>query len=502
MNKEETLVEFLKGLHIAVNNSLAYSRQHPYFLKSTHEFKQKIEALFPFLTPIKVNISADSLFIDGKYWNKLPASVELSRLLHLRKIKGVEFRPGLTTEELADFLNFLSLQPKEIAKNGGLASILTKVNKEHLFLEELDYSGLLVGSGASKESKDLWLYIFKEAVESQDTQAMDELADGFMSAGSSLSVKDIVGDDKLNEDLSRFLQHLKDKDLEKFHRCSREISRLILKTGANANVDNPEKLKEILDNIEDNDLADSLWTSIVESNNTDDLTFKVFSQIAGQDKLEKAALSLREDQGKKDALRNDSALIKKIQSILTAPNIQNVSPTYHNALASLIQDISFMNNLFFDQEAMRGNYRMMMLNLLTQEGTLDGLNLILEGINKEWDGVLKDKDYKFLRLLFDAIKQKETQDLFPPSVFERAKENILQFVENNIWEGGQDSEDFNYLAAAIQKCSLKFDFYMDKIFKEDKLVPGGFKLFLKILPLVFVDKGSIKHGNDEEREEG
>ena len=57
MDKEEALHEFIKGLRIAFNNSLAYPRQHPYFVKSVDEFRQKIEVLSGFLKPIKLYIT-------------------------------------------------------------------------------------------------------------------------------------------------------------------------------------------------------------------------------------------------------------------------------------------------------------------------------------------------------------------------------------------------------------------------------------------------------------
>ena len=62
MDKEEALGDFLKGLRIAINNSLAYSRQHPYFLKSAQDFKVKIENLFSWF-PLKSGLS----FVDANF---------------------------------------------------------------------------------------------------------------------------------------------------------------------------------------------------------------------------------------------------------------------------------------------------------------------------------------------------------------------------------------------------------------------------------------------------
>ena len=216
MDKEEALTGFLKGLRIAINNALAYSRQHPYFLKSTQEFKEKIDSLFVFLDPIKVSATSGSLFLDGKYWDKVVSSVELAKILHQRKIKSIEFKSGLVVSELADVLSFLALQPKEILKKGGLSRLLRGMDSQHIRIEELDYSGLLGAGGQGEAAKDIWLYLFNEAVENQDAQKINEFADNFSEGIKNLSVKKVIEDNKLRENLHGLLHYLKDGDKEKY----------------------------------------------------------------------------------------------------------------------------------------------------------------------------------------------------------------------------------------------------------------------------------------------
>ena len=96
MNKEEALNDFLKGLRIVFSNATAYSKDHPYFIKSVENFRQKIDTLFNFLNPIKINIAPNFLFLYDRCWDKEAPYVELASLLHFRKIKSIEFREGLT----------------------------------------------------------------------------------------------------------------------------------------------------------------------------------------------------------------------------------------------------------------------------------------------------------------------------------------------------------------------------------------------------------------------
>ena len=66
MEREEALHEFIKGLRIALNNSTAYPSTHPYFIKSAEEFKAKIEAILAFINPVRINVTPESLFLDGR----------------------------------------------------------------------------------------------------------------------------------------------------------------------------------------------------------------------------------------------------------------------------------------------------------------------------------------------------------------------------------------------------------------------------------------------------
>ncbi|MDD2679737.1 MAG: hypothetical protein PHO03_02910 [Candidatus Omnitrophica bacterium] len=477
MNKEEALTGFLKGLRTAINNALAYSRQHPYFLKSTQEFKEKIDNLFSFLDPVKISVTPESLFLDGKYWNKIATSVELAQILHQRKIKSIEFKSGLAVSELADALSFLALQPKEILKKGGLASLLKEVNSQHIRIEELDYSGLLGSRG--EDTKDIWLYLFNEAVEKQDAQKIDAFADNFSEGIKNLSVKKVIGDDKLRENLRGLLHYLKGEKKENFSKCSQELSGFFLNSGAQISADNADKLKEIFSDLDANDFTDVLFSQISNSPNLNTLNLSLFSRLAGEDKAQSITSYLEAKVKGKGELKNKPALLKKIKDLLSGSDAQTVSPAYHLGLSALIKDISFKDTLFFDREQLRANYCLVILNLLSREKDPEGLRLILEGLNREWPAIAQKKDYKFLRYLLDLLKQKNKE--LPPDISEEITKRISEIAENDIWEE-EIPEDLHYLADNLERITLSADFYLDKFFKEKKVNAPALNLFLKFFP--------------------
>lgn len=479
MDKEEALTTFLKGLRVAINNALAYSRQHPYFLKSTQEFKEKIDALLIFLDPIKVSATTNSLFLDGKYWDKIFASAELAQILHQRKIKSIEFKSGLNVPELADCLSFLALQPKEILKKGGLSRMLKDMDSRHIRIEELDYSGLLGSQGEA--TKDIWLYLFNDAVEKHDSGKINEFADNFAEGVKNLSVKKVIEDNKLRENLQELLHYLKDEDREKFLKCSQELSGVFLNSGAQVSAESIDKLKKIFSDLDGNDFADLLLSQVSDANKLNTLNLQLFSRLAGEEKADKFASRLADQVKGKTELSNKPVLYKKIKDLLSGPDAQTVSTAYHLALTTLIKDISFKDTLFFDREQLHFNYRAIILNLLIQEKDIESLRMILGKLDKEWAGIIQDKDYQLLNYLLAALKQKDRAGELPAGVLEDIAKRIGEVVENNIWEevvpGG-----LAQLADALDKSYAAAEFYLDKIFRENRLNTHGLKLFLRFFP--------------------
>ena len=45
MNKDEALLDFVKGLRIALNTSSAYSQDHPYFVKAARRSSKRARLL-------------------------------------------------------------------------------------------------------------------------------------------------------------------------------------------------------------------------------------------------------------------------------------------------------------------------------------------------------------------------------------------------------------------------------------------------------------------------
>ncbi|MCX5701106.1 MAG: hypothetical protein NTZ63_06170 [Candidatus Omnitrophica bacterium] len=477
MNKDEALIGFLTGLRTVIHSTQAYSSEHPYFLQSIQEFKQKIDQVFSFLDPVKINVTASSLFLDGKYWDKVFVSFELSQILHSRKIKSVEFKSGLTIAELAHFLSNLSLQPAEILKKDGLSNMLKNVSTQNISIEELDYSRLMGSEG--KETKDIWLYLFKTNVEAQDSDKINAFVDSFLAGvDKNLSVKSIIEDANLSKELGSFLSQLKSASNEKFPECLKRITQIVLDSSGTVSRKDINKIKEVFRALDDNDFADILLSQIKSKDNLNTLNFELFSQLAGRERVDKMPSLFSK---KKQDLNDNQALAKKVKGILFSPESDNLSPSYRLTLSALIKDISFKSILVFDQTQLQLSYRMVILDFFDQEKSKVGLDSILSRLRKDWISINSDEDYSFFRSLLEVAKKKKSAAEFSADALADIQEWIGGYLETDMWFD-LSSKDFIYLFDSMERTYLSADIYFEKIFEENKVSLYGLRQFLMFVP--------------------
>lgn len=492
MEKEEAINEFLKGLRIVLNNASAYFKEHPYFIKSVKDFKQKVDQLFNFLSPIRIDITPHSLFIEGRHWEKQALYVELASMFHLRKIKGVEFRAGLTVEELVNFLSSVSLPIKEILRQGGLQNILDKEKNEHIHVEELDYSQFLKGEG--EEAKDIWVYLFRKSVEKQDLDKINEFADNFEEIIKKFKASDILQDGELRENLYNFLSYLKAAQKDKFSNCTKDLLRLVLKDEGVLREEKLDEIRLFFKDLEIKDLTQELWNGIVEDDKFNALNLAVFSRLMPEDTHKSIAIGLQEKTNMKEALNISPLKRKKIKELLFSNESPFISNFYRNVLTSLSRESAISEGFSFEQEGVNKHYRLVLLNLLTQEKNKEYLNLISQCLVKECANAILEKNFEYLKYLLGAVNKKIKDDPYLSGSLTDLEKNISNFIENEVFENDSIS-DSDYFIDALKISALGADFYLDKIFNQKKVNPSVLKLWFKL----FSDKMYLFYDNLKEK---
>jgi hypothetical protein len=477
MNKDEALVEFLKGLRVAIHNSLAYQPDHPYFLKSAETFKQKALDLFGFLSPVKINVAQETLFFEGSPRTKETFSAELAVILHARKVKSLIFNSGIEVNELIKFLSFVSLQPKEIARRGGFSVMFKDAGIEHILVEELDYSRLLGSKGEA--SGDIWEYLFKDTVNELDPAKINEFAETFLASINNLGVERIIDDDALRSDLSGFIGHLKNMKIEKFSQCVQELSKVVLDSSRQLNTGEVAKLKEVFSELKENDFADILLSQLSAKKKLNSINFELFSQLAGKERLDNISSIIA---GNKAWPKDHVLAAKKVQDLLSGPDSESISPAYRHVLSALVKDVIYKEEVYFDRQELFFNYDWIILSLLDAEKSREGQEIIIKRLYKDWRKKNSVEDYRFLKTLFNVAARKKFQGELALESFVNIEKWIAEFCESDMWQGGVSAEHI-YLLDCLQGTTLSADDYLDKIFKENILNLYIIKRFFKAFSL-------------------
>jgi len=480
MNKEEALNDFLKGLRIVLNNASAYPKEHPYFKKSVETFKQKIDALFPFLNPIKIGITPDSLFIDGRYMAKTMLYTDLASVFHFRKIKNIEFKEGLTLDELISFLNSVSLPIKEILRQGGIKNILKKEGSPRLSFEELDYSELLQDEG--EEAKDIWVYLFKVTLANEDLNKISEFANNFEKIIRKFKAKDLFEDEELRHNIYNFLDYLKDKVKDKYQACVKELLKLVLKAKDIPQEEKIDKIKAFFKDLDKEELAEALLDTISKDDTYNHLSFQVFNRLFDEDTHRQIAPTLEKKIKEEEFIRANPRVIKRIKELFSVPDSAYILPLYRHALSWISDDNLLKDSFTFDRHLLYVNYIFLLLNLFIEEKNKETIGLISESLLKECNKVIEEKNLEYLKFIWEALDKKIEEDASLSGLFEGLEKCIYNFVENAVFEE-QDLIGLEYFIDKLRKSFLGFNFYLDKIFNEGKVNPYVLRLLFKFFPV-------------------
>ncbi|MDD5109104.1 MAG: hypothetical protein PHC29_06315 [Candidatus Omnitrophica bacterium] len=458
MDNEKILEGFFRALRVTLTNSFSYSKDHPYFIKSVENFKVKLEEALAVLDPLNIGITSSGIVVGGKNLTKSGFFEELAHLLHQRKIKTIEIRSGITLEELIQFLSVVSLPQKDVFKGGGINAILGKSKPVHLTIEELDYSVFLHGQGS--ECNDLWGYMLKEAVYSDDTVKLERIADEFGQLIKQSSGKDICEGEDLPANINEFLFCLKERNKEKFDKCAKDVFLWLMHNKKFLDAEKLEKLKPIFDCLDQEDFSAFLWEGILHEDNFDALSLNLFSKISEHRDTHKITEKFLSRTDGAERLKNNPSAVRRVQNLLTSPQGEDISPVYRNILESLVKGITPSGILSFDKKVLRQNYHYILLSLFSVSEDQDNLKFIAELLEKELPVIFEDNDIDFLKELHSFLAREKNDGM---EVCIELENKLSAFIENIVLNQSLPVQQ-EFLLDMVSSATQDINYYLDKIF--------------------------------------
>ena len=476
MNKEEVIEEFFRSLRVTLTTAFSYPKDHPYFIKSVENFKLKLQEIQALIDPFKIGVTDLGLVVEEKNLNRAGFYDELARLLHQRKIKSLEIQKGASFAEMVGFFSAISQAPKDIAKSGGIKGLLDKYQVPSFIIEELDYSAFLQKNG--QECVDVWGYMLKNAVQSNDQEKLSNLAENFGSLIKRTDQNDIFETEEIPSNIKEFLASLKIKNKEQFAKCSKELFLWILRNKKSLDEEKLAKLKLIFEGLNQDDLSNLFWEGLNQEENFDSLSLELFSKMAEQKNPSEIAQNILNKASASQQLNNNPKIVRRVRNLLSTTQDNRLSAVYRNTLESLIKEIASSGELIFDQKTLKENYRYIILDILSLDEDRDNLVLAAEVLEKELPGIFEDNDPVFIKDLWGVLNKRKKAG---NSVLVELEKKFSAFVENTVLNQPLLAER-EFLLEMISFASLEVGFYLDKIFLSEKANKNILNLYFKFFP--------------------
>jgi hypothetical protein len=474
VNNEIMLEDFFRSLRVTLTNAFSYSKDHPYFIKSVENFKVKLDPILATQNPFRIGVTSSGVMVDGKNLTRVGFYDELAHLLHQRKIKSIEIRTGVSPEELIKFFCVISLPQKEIFKSGGIKVLLGKEQLVHFMIEELDYSAFLQGEG--QDCTDVWGYMLKDAVYSNDPVKINQLADSFNSLIKRVNEKDLFDSEGISTEVNEFLISLKNKNKEKFEKCLNDVFLWLLRNKKTLTQDKLEKLKPAFNDLKQEEFTALLREGFSQEDNFDSLSLQLFSKISGQENSSSIAKDFFSKINETEGLKDDPGVVKKIRNLLSSSQDESMSAVYRNTVDSLVKNISYSGKLSFNHELLKENYRYIVLGILATDENMANLQMAVGILEKELTGVFEDNDFGFLKDLFNLLAQKKKDGL---KVFYDLEKSLSSAIENIVLNGNLTPEQ-EFLLGMVSSSGKELNSYLDKIFSDEKNKKPVLSLFLRL----------------------
>ena len=477
MNKEDVIEEFFRSFRVTLTNAFSYPKDHPYFIKSAQNFQLKLQEVQTILNPLKIGVADLGVVIGKETLTRKGFYDELARLLHQRKIKSIEINSGVTIAQIVGFFSLISNSPKDILKHGGVNALLDKQHLANFIIEELDYSAFLQENG--QECADVWGYMLKDAVQSNNQAKLNDLVDNFSNLIKRTNQNDIFEAEEVPDNIREFLVSLKEKNKDQFTKCSKDLFLWLLRNKKSLNEEKLAKLKLMFDGLNQEELGNLFWEGVLQEDNFDTLSLDLFSKISEQKNPSKIAEGFANKINTAQYLDNNPKAVKRLRDLLTGSQSDDqVSAVYRNTLESLIKGISSSGVLFFDQKTLKENYRYIVLNILSVDEDPDSLLLAAEILEKELENIFKDNDLGFLKDLWGLlVKKRKTGN----SVCSELEKKLSAFIENMVLNKTFPAES-EFLLEMVYLPTHEVNFYLDKIFAAEKADKHILSLFFKLFP--------------------
>ena len=481
MTKDEAIERLVRTMKLALDAGTRYFYEHPMFIQNVETFKQACDALFVFSNPIKIGIATRSLHIADTHLEQGKQYTDLAHAFHIKKIKNIELKQGVSVDELRKLLSYIALPLKDMIQKGGLTHILQQENISHVTVSELDYSELLYGEG-EEIGDDLWSYLLCDAAEKQDIQLIGKYAHYFTKTLQKGTVKRLIENNEVRENIQQFFATLHAKDESNYRYCAKELLKSTVKEKLPLTPDQIHQLTSFIKDLQSVDFADTLWEEIVTDEHFDTLSFNLFSQLTEEKKHHDITTSLAEKIQHNKSKLTIPRIRKRIKELFSDTSDLMVPEMYRHLLTSALHDTQSEGDIIYDRDHIYKNYCYILLDLLSFETNANRIHSIVEKIVRSWNTITEDTDIFYLKKLQEVIAERSEHDIVIKSKLTTLSQQISHHIEQLVLDKKIAIRDINFFLPFLEKSFFTITTYLDTIFKDNRVNASTLSLIFKLFP--------------------
>ncbi|MEM7816669.1 MAG: hypothetical protein QXZ20_02020 [Candidatus Aenigmatarchaeota archaeon] len=471
MEKEELINDFLKVFKITLHQVSIYPPNHPIFIRTLNDFKLKLELLFQLFNSVNINFTSSSLILNDKIFEKDKLYEEIAQFFHYRRIKNIEFRKGVSLEELISFFSKICLSIKDILKAGGLPNLLKTENLQCICIEELDYSYFL--KKINIKEREICTYLLKKILDKNDEEEIVCFSETLQEEIRYTKIMDILGDEDFVQNIFSLFKFLKERG--KHHKFLKTIVSLVLDEKEELQKESLKRLNILFSNFDIEDIAEELGKKLANTEEFNVLGFKLFLNLLDEDKHKRIAELFSKDSYK--IIKNSLTFKKNIEKLLLLPKENSFPETYKKLLSLYLEKISFKeSSIILDKSLVIKNYHSLLFNLLSEEKNEKKIKLILEKISQELEKLIDQKNLDYLYDFFITFNTFKNENIVSSILLEDIYLKISKFIQILISKG-EDVIRFQIMVENLDKKFLDFNFYLEELLKRK----DNFLIILKIL---------------------
>jgi len=373
----------IKELSLAIKTMGIYPSEHPAIKNSVERVYANINALFETFPEFRLDIAQRSLMVGDQFLDKTNEIFrDLAQQLHRRGIASVNFKKGLGQEELRNFLEIASMEPKVLQKRGGLSKLLQEEKAPHIDILEIDYQKVLaVREGIVevaeeekvKSDEEIWIDLIK-SLELYSGLKLEDLEHNFLihleenpgkmatylegvGLRSFLGISDLGGvaiRRTINNIGNYIFKNLpQEKDIYR-KRLAEVICRLDPKLRLqliDAEVDiepgQIDVMKEIIPHLPDSVIVEMMTLAISSEGKVTERLVKLFHKLVPEEERKKEIIPLFGDTLADMSGSGDSLYLRRLieNLFLPKPSQEFISDVYRKTLKELNELISYFTEL-------------------------------------------------------------------------------------------------------------------------------------------------------------